>query len=73
MPVKVGDRYGLLTVLRYTGHRKHGNGLWAVACDCGKVKFVWSQNLKSKTGTRSCGCLKRAAALKGWEKRRGRD
>lgn len=49
-----GERFGMLTVLGYWGHR--GNRvMWTCRCDCGQVKPIAGTNLTSGA-TRSCGC-----------------
>ena len=49
-----GERFGLLTVLGYWGH-KGGKVMWTCRCDCGQVKPMAGSSLTSG-GVRSCGC-----------------
>lgn len=49
-----GERFGLLTVLGYAGHRNR-KVMWVCQCDCGQVKSMVGNNLTSG-GVRSCGC-----------------
>jgi len=49
-----GERFGRLVVVKYLGDRK-----WLCKCDCGNETSVLTSNLRnrSKSPTRSCGCL----------------
>lgn len=47
----VGQRFGRLVV-----QRRVPGSAWMCQCDCGKVSFVLTGNLKSG-GSQSCGCL----------------
>ena len=49
-----GERFGMLTVLGYWGHRGR-TVMWTCRCDCGQVKTIAGTNLTSGR-TRSCGC-----------------
>jgi hypothetical protein len=66
MPNKLnleGKRFGRLLVLSENGKDKHGNILWECLCDCGSRTNVRSNALvKSKGGSKSCGCLSREKA-----------
>lgn len=54
---RTGERIGRFTVVRRAPNQgKHVT--WKCRCDCGKIRFVPSSLLGSKT--RSCGCLRRA-------------
>lgn len=57
--VKVGDRFGKLTVLQIAGAKERKLGYEQTAalckCDCGNEKWIADQNLK-KGLTKSCGC-----------------
>lgn len=53
---EIGNKYGLLTVLSYSGHRDDGGAIWKCKCDCGKVVDVRGDSLRSGHTT-SCGCL----------------
>ena len=48
-----GQRYGMLTVLKFIG-RKNLQSLWLCKCDCGREVIVNTNNLR-KGHTRSCG------------------
>lgn len=62
-----GQRFGRLTALKYVGKYRYDN-LVECVCDCGNKKTVRQSSLK--TGhVKSCGCLKREAALKNSKKR----
>lgn len=49
-----GQKFGRLTVLERDLNRK--GVYWICRCDCGNVKSILGQHLKSKH-TQSCGCL----------------
>lgn len=67
--VEIGNRYGLLVVLRkgdpYINPRgKVGESRWVCRCDCGKEKLIYRSALTTGR-TKSCGCLvKKSAALR---------
>jgi len=55
-----GQRFGRLIVLKYDRMDKWKSGrwkhMWFCQCDCGNLKSISSEALRS--GTASCGCLK---------------
>jgi hypothetical protein len=52
-PVKVGQRFGMLTVIEVL--ERHGTGHRCLCrCDCGNEKVIHERGLKGKT--KSCGC-----------------
>lgn len=51
-----GQRFGRLTVLERDLNRK--GVYWICRCDCGNIKSILGQHLKSKH-TQSCGCLQK--------------
>lgn len=53
--LKVGDKFGRLTVIESKGSIK-GHLVWLCQCDCGKYSTVRGSALKSGT-TLSCGCF----------------
>lgn len=57
----IGQRFGRLTVIDHGGWRTQPSGqkkrLWLCKCECGKTTIVTHSNLRSATGTRSCGCI----------------
>ena len=55
--VKVGDRFGMLTVLR-RGENLGNYVAWVCRCDCGNEKLIRGQALV-RHATRSCGCLRK--------------
>jgi hypothetical protein len=59
--VKVGDRFGRLTVIRREGVARHRSIIWLTQCDCGAMHKVTSNTLVSG-GARSCGCLQKELA-----------
>lgn len=57
-PVKVGQRYGRLTITKLIPQlgKKCGHAIWECKCDCGNVVQVKSDNL-IRGYKKSCGCL----------------
>jgi hypothetical protein len=53
-----GQKFGMLTVLRRGADAK-----WMCRCDCGKVTFVITSNLR-RGNTKSCGCVRLDAMVK---------
>lgn len=49
-----GEKYGMLTVLGYAGHRGR-RVMWTCLCDCGRIGVFAGDNLISGR-TQSCGC-----------------
>lgn len=60
--IKVGEKFGRLTVLERKGSDKHRNPLFLCKCICGTEKVIISQSLKSGS-TKSCGCFRVEARL----------
>ena len=56
-----GNKYGRLTVLRFSHMNKRGSSVWECLCDCGNRAFVEGSNMVFGK-TRSCGCLHKEAA-----------
>lgn len=52
---EIGNRYGMLTVLKYAGTSKRREARWLCKCDCGKEIAVYGSNLRNGHQT-SCGC-----------------
>lgn len=61
MRIEVGQRFGKLTVLRFS--HASGNAIWVCRCDCGKETLARSNHLKS-AHTTSCGCHRAARLTK---------
>ena len=63
--IKIGDRFGRLTVIAYAGHERSKNGssklLIKCKCDCGNVIITRSNNL-TRGDTKSCGCYSKEVA-----------
>lgn len=51
----IGNRYGRLVVIGEGGYQGRKR-IWKCQCDCGKVTFARTDELKSGN-TQSCGCL----------------
>lgn len=51
----IGKRFGRLLVVKKTSNYTGGQRLFECLCDCGKLKFPTSRNLRSGD-TKSCGC-----------------
>lgn len=54
----VNQRFGRLTVIKYTGKNINGNAVWLCKCDCGNIVEVARNNLINRN-TSSCGCYKK--------------
>lgn len=54
-----GKQFGKLTVAKQVEGERGAPIRWLCNCECGGTKVVLGNNLTSKTGTRSCGCLSR--------------
>lgn len=52
-----GFKTGRLTVIEFTGERRHGTRVWRCVCECGKECYKTAQALLSG-GVQSCGCYK---------------
>jgi hypothetical protein len=53
--IKVGERFGILTVIEPAGKAKSGHMQWKCLCDCGKETVALGHNIR-KGNTTSCGC-----------------
>ena len=51
------ERFGRLSVLKFSGNDKQGHALWLCKCDCGNEKVIAGRCLTSNS-TKSCGCIK---------------
>lgn len=51
-----GNRYGRLTVERFSHRTESYVYYWLCKCDCGEKTTVWSASLKDGS-TKSCGCF----------------
>lgn len=58
-----GRKFGRLTVIELLRVHPRYGGVWNCVCACGNRSVVTSGNLKKKSGTRSCGCLKTERAI----------
>lgn len=62
-----GQRFGMLTVIRQgesrpVGKRKVMKPYWVCQCDCGVIKEICGENLRSGA-SKSCGCQVRKATI----------
>lgn len=57
--MKIGDRFGSLTILRdgINKNKNDGHKYYVCKCDCGKIINIRASSLRK--GQRSCGCLQR--------------
>ncbi len=55
---ETGKRYTRLLVLEHVGSDKHHNKIYKCQCDCGQLKNVNGNDLRTGN-TKSCGCLGR--------------
>ena len=54
--MKVGDKFNKLTIIKESTRRaSNGGKYWVCQCECGKIKEVRGDHLKSGH-TKSCGC-----------------
>lgn len=59
----IGQTFGRLTVLSRGPNGNRGQARWLCKCVCGKEKVILGESLnKSRTPTRSCGCLHKEVA-----------
>ena len=55
---EIGNKYGHLTVLKFSRMNKNHKAVWLVQCDCGSPPFeVVGSSLRSGN-TKSCGCIR---------------
>ena len=78
MPIiRKGDKYGILTAIKF--HHKNENSIkfWLFKCDCGKEKIIYVAGVKNGR-TKSCGCLRAPHGMTGtriyksWDAMKGR-
>ena len=55
---RTGQKFGRLTVIKFTGRNKHRNVIWLCKCKCGNEKDVLGDSLRDGRTT-SCGCVKK--------------
>lgn len=55
--IKIGRKYGRLTVIEKTNKKQGTNSIYKCKCDCGNIVYVSSGHLGKETF--SCGCLKK--------------
>ena len=55
---KVGEQFGLLTVVKRAGVNSSNHVTWECICECGNTAICTGNNLKSGH-SKSCGHLKR--------------
>lgn len=53
----LGQKFGMLTVIRDRNEKKGSMYLWDCLCDCGKIKIYQTASLLSR-GVKTCGCRK---------------
>ena len=63
----IGQKFGLLTAIQYVGKYRNDN-LVECVCECGNTAVRRQSQLKAG-GAKSCGCLKRKAAIENSKKR----
>jgi len=64
MPIEIGQRFGLLVVLKNIGNIEYGKTkrlmpAWECECDCGNKKIIAYPSLTGSRTTKSCGCLRK--------------
>jgi hypothetical protein len=60
---EVGNKYGRYLVVKFSHINRHRKAIWECVCDCGEVRVVCGNNLRSGI-SRSCGCLKIETTVK---------
>lgn len=61
--IKIGDKFGKLTVIDLIGVNKHRKRTWLCKCDCGNVANVTTGHLIGGH-TKSCGCTRIQNSIK---------
>ena len=56
--IKKGDKYNLLTAIRFDHKDNRNRQFWLFKCDCGNKKVIREDSVKGNK-TKSCGCLGR--------------
>ncbi len=56
--LKFGDKFGHLTVLKFSHLNNWRAAVFKCKCDCGKIHYVAGRFLKDGR-SRSCGCMKK--------------
>lgn len=64
LPVKPGQRFGRLTVVKLGPPSKSGDRRWWCECSCGSACVLVSSNGLLCKGTGSCGCIHRETVSK---------
>lgn len=54
----VGERFGMLTVVKRDGKNSSNHVTWQCVCDCGNITVATGNNLRCGH-SKSCGCLKK--------------
>lgn len=58
----INKKFGRLAVIEEAGIDKSRHALWKCECDCGKIRIIEGNKLRSGH-TKSCGCLKKELVL----------
>lgn len=66
---RTGMRYGKLLVLG-KAPTEDARTSWKCLCDCGRTVVIRATHIGHVNGTKSCGCLKKEAAVLAGKKRR---
>lgn len=56
--LKRGEKFNLLTVVRYTGRKRYGKREIVCRCDCGNLTTTTDSQVRNGK-TKSCGCLRK--------------
>jgi len=59
----IGQKFGRLTVIKFSHIDKSGHTYWKCKCDCGNETIVQGSSLKNGN-TKSCGCLYAESTVK---------
>lgn len=59
----IGDKYGMLTVVRKIGSNESGRVIWECRCDCGNLTTAFTKYLHQAKNP-NCGCYSRSGKKK---------
>lgn len=60
--MRVGERFGQLTVIELAGKSKNGTNKWLCRCDCGEETVKFSTQLNAGKATRCRSCFKKSVS-----------
>lgn len=60
----IGERFGMLEVIKFSHTNKYYRSYWLCKCDCGKEKVIARASLIRRDGSKSCGCVVKNNSVK---------